>query len=95
MQFLYPDPSISNLEDCLVGECGIAAQQATGLAIRRLTDTCRYTCSTLLLAAGENPKVVSEQLGITEVAFTLDRHGHVLPGMQEKAAGKLEAILFG
>ncbi len=23
------------------------------------------------------------------------RYGHVLPGMQEKAAGKLEAILFG
>jgi hypothetical protein len=24
-----------------------------------------------------------------------DRYGHVLPGMQEKAAAKLEAILFG
>jgi hypothetical protein len=31
----------------------------------------------------------------TKVAFTLDRYGHVLPGMQEKAAAKLEAILFG
>jgi hypothetical protein len=29
------------------------------------------------------------------VAFTLDRYGYVMPGMQEKAAGKLEAILFG
>jgi hypothetical protein len=28
-------------------------------------------------------------------AFTLDRYAHVLPGMQEKAAAKLEAILFG
>ena len=27
-------------------------------------------------------------------AFTLT-YGHVMPGMQEKAAGKLEAILFG
>ena len=39
--------------------------------------------------------VVSERLGHTKVAFTLDRYGHVMPGMQEKAAGKLEAILFG
>ena len=47
------------------------------------------------LATGENPKVVSGRLGHTKVAFTLDRYGHVLPGMQEKAAAKLEAILFG
>ncbi len=55
---------------------------------------CRHTCATLLLAAGENPKVVSERLGHTKVAFTLDRYGHVMPGMQEKAAAKLETILF-
>jgi hypothetical protein len=36
-----------------------------------------------------------ERLGHTKVAFTLDRYGHVLPGMEEKAAAKLEAILFG
>jgi hypothetical protein len=31
----------------------------------------------------------------TEAAFTLDRYGHVLPGMQEEASVKLEVILFG
>jgi integrase len=56
---------------------------------------CRHTCATLLLATGENPKVVSERLGHTKVAFTLDRYGHVMPGMQEKASAKLEAIMFG
>ena len=61
------------------------------MAIRGLTDTCCHICATLLLAAGENAKVVSERLGHTKVAFTLDRYGHVMPGMQEKAAGKLEA----
>ena len=30
-----------------------------------------------------------------ESPFTLDRYAHVLPGMQEKAAAKLEALLFG
>ena len=33
--------------------------------------------------------------GWAGVAFTLDRYAHVLPGMQERASGKLEAILFG
>jgi integrase len=40
-------------------------------------------------------QVVSERLGHAKVAFTLDRYGHVLPGMHEKAAVKLEVILFG
>ena len=66
-----------------------------GLPLRFRWYDCRHTCATLLLATGENPKVVSERLGHTKVAFTLDRYGHVLPGMQENAAAKLEAILFG
>jgi hypothetical protein len=48
-----------------------------------------------LLAAVENPKVISERIRHTKVAFALDRYGHVLPGMQEKELAKLEAILFG
>jgi hypothetical protein len=39
--------------------------------------------------------MAAHQTERTKVAFTLDRYGHVLPGMQEKAAAKLEAILFG
>jgi integrase len=66
-----------------------------GLPLRFRWYDCRHTCATLLLATGENPKVVSERLGHTKVAFTLDRYVHVLPGMQENAAAKLEAILFG
>lgn len=55
----------------------------------------RHSCATLLLAAKENPKVVSERLGHSTVAFTLDRYAHVLPGMQESASAKLGEILFG
>ena len=69
--------------------------KSAGLPRRFRWYDCRHTCATLLLAAGENPKVVSERLGHTKVAFTLDRYGHVLPGMQEKAADRLEQILFG
>ena len=47
----------------------------------------RHTCATLLLLAGENPKVVGERLGHASVTLTLDTHSHVLPAMQERASG--------
>ncbi len=54
----------------------------------------RHTCATLLLAAGENPKVVSERLGHSSVTLTLDTYSHVLPDLQQRAADKLERLLF-
>jgi integrase len=54
----------------------------------------RHTCATLLLTAGENPKVVSERLGHASVTMTLDTYSHVLPDMQQAATDKLEGILF-
>lgn len=55
----------------------------------------RHTCATLLLLAGENPKVVSERLGHATVTLTLDTYSHVLPTMQEAASQKLEQMLYG
>jgi len=55
----------------------------------------RHTCATLLLASGEHPKVVSERLGHEDIVTTLNVYSHVLPDMQESAAGKLEQMLFG
>ena len=53
----------------------------------------RHTAATLLLAAGEHPKVVQERLGHYSVAFTLDTYAHVLPSMQKAAAARIDAIL--
>lgn len=69
--------------------------KAAKLSTRFRWYDCRHTCATLLLAAGENPKVVSERLGHATVAFTLDRYGHVLPGMQANASETLDRILQG
>lgn len=55
----------------------------------------RHTCATLLLAAGENPKVVSERLGHSTVKMTLDTYCHVLPDMQRDASERLGRILYG
>ncbi len=55
----------------------------------------RHTYATLLLAAGENVKVVSEWLGHASAALTLDVYSHVLPDMQQRAAERMEALLSG
>ncbi len=49
--------------------------------------------TTHLLRQGVHPKVVSERLGHATVAITLDRYSHVLPGLQEDAALKVDAAL--
>jgi len=38
---------------------------------------------------------MSERLGHAKVGITLDLYSHVVPGMQEEAAAKLEALIFG
>jgi integrase len=60
----------------------------------RLYDA-RHSAATLMLAGGFNPKVVSERLGHSSIAVTLDTYTHILPGMQEEASEHLENVLFG
>jgi integrase len=65
-----------------------------GLPNIRLYDL-RHTAATLALTVGVSPKIVSEQLGHTSAAFTLDVYSHVLRHMQDDAAAKVEAALMG
>jgi integrase len=53
----------------------------------------RHTCATLLLSRNVNPKVVSEVLGHSSIAITLDTYSHVLPIMQQSAVHALEEAL--
>jgi integrase len=52
----------------------------------------RHTHATLLLRANVPAKVVSERLGHATTGITLDTYSHVLPGMQEDAAAKLDTL---
>jgi integrase len=56
-----------------------------GLSRIRFHDL-RHTHATLALQAGVHPKVVSERLGHTTVAMTLDIYSHAIPAMQQDAA---------
>lgn len=70
------------------------AGKDAGLPRIRLHDL-RHTHATLALQAGVHPKVVSERLGHATVGITLDTYSHAIPAMEEEAAARIAAIVFG
>ncbi|MDX1616893.1 MAG: tyrosine-type recombinase/integrase, partial [Candidatus Promineifilaceae bacterium] len=62
-----------------------------GLPRMRFHDL-RHTAATLLLQAEVHPKVVQDMLGHSSIVLTLDTYSHVIPGIQEQAAEKMDAI---
>jgi integrase len=66
--------------------------RSLGLPGLRLHDL-RHAYATTLLAAGVHPKIASEALGHSSVAFTMDVYSHVLPAMQEQAGRAIQEAL--
>ncbi len=46
-----------------------------------------------MLLRGAKPKVISEALGHSSVAFTMDTYSHIIEGMQEDAMALLDEVL--
>lgn len=55
----------------------------------------RHTYATLALRADVHPKVVSERLGHSTIAMTLDRYSHAVPALQEDAAETVARLIAG
>lgn len=53
----------------------------------------RHTHATLALEVGVHPKIVSERLGHSTVALTLDIYSHATPHMQAEAAERLGELM--
>jgi integrase len=68
--------------------------RTTGLPRMRFHDL-RHSHATHLIASGTHAKTVSARLGHASVAFTLDKYGHVLEGMDEDAAANAAALVDG
>jgi integrase len=68
--------------------------KAAGLPPMRFHDL-RHTAATLLLGRGVHPKIVSEMLGHSQIAITLDLYSHVTPTMQREATAAMDAIVSG
>jgi integrase len=66
---------------------------ASGLPRIRLHDL-RHTHASLALSAGIHPKIVSERLGHSTVAFTLDVYSHSNPHLQQAAADSIRNVVF-
>ena len=67
---------------------------AAGLERVRFHDL-RHAHATLMLQQGVHPKIVSERLGHSGIAITMDTYSHVLPGLQADAAAGLDQLLVG
>ena len=50
----------------------------------------RHTCAALLIARGAHPRAIMERLGHSSIEVTLDRYGHLLPGLDEDLTTGLE-----
>ena len=55
----------------------------------------RHTFTTLLLAQGENIKLIQSQLGHASIQTTLDRYGHLLPEAHQGYGKRLDKLVFG
>jgi integrase len=53
----------------------------------------RHAHATHMLASGVHPKIASERLGHSKVGITMDLYSHVMPGMQEDAAARVDRDL--
>ena len=74
------------------------AERAGGMARPRSSTRitlheCRHTFASLMIAAGVNAKALSTYMGHANIAITMDRYGHLMPGNEDEAAGLLDAYL--
>jgi integrase len=54
----------------------------------------RHFFSSMLIAQGESPKYISDQLGHASIQITFDTYGHLFPQAKAEASAKLEERMF-
>lgn len=52
----------------------------------------RHTHASWLIAAGEHPKAIQTRLGHSSIQVTIDRYGHLMDGLYDRTADRLDAI---
>jgi len=86
---VFSQPNGSPLQPDSITQAFTRLARSIGLRGVRFHDL-RHTHATLMLRQGIHPKIVSERLGHSSIAITLDTYSHVLPGLQEAAAQRFE-----
>ena len=92
--FVFARPDSSPVHPDLISQTFQRFMDQSELPRIRLHDL-RHTHATILLQQNVHPKVVSERLGHSSIAFTMTVYQHVMPGMQAEAAATFGAAVFG
>jgi integrase len=69
----------------------LPAVKAAGLTGLRFHDL-RHTHAAFLIAAGEHPKTIQTRMGHASIKTTLDVYRHLIPGLDEAAAERLDQL---
>lgn len=89
---VFCQPDGSPLQPDTVTHAFIKLVRRIGLKGIRFHDL-RHTHASLWLRQGVHPKIVSERLGHSSIAITLDTYSHVMPGLHEEAVKTFEENL--
>ena len=90
-ELVFCHPGGSPLLPGTISHAWDKAIRRAGLRVIRLHDA-RHTHASYMLKQGIHPKGVQERLGHSSIQVTLDTYSHVAPGIQEKAAARLDDI---
>ena len=92
--YVFAKPDGSPIHPDLISQTFERAVAKLDVPRIRLHDL-RHTHATTLLQQNVHPKVVSERLGHSSVAFTMTVYQHVMPGLKAQAASTFETAVFG
>ena len=88
----FASPEGKPIDPCVLTHAFTRLARQVGLEGVRFHDL-RHTFASLMLLRGAKPKVISEALGHSSVAFTMDTYSHIIEGMQEDAMALLDEVL--
>ena len=91
--YVFAKPDGSPIHPDLISQTFERAVAKLDVPRIRLHDL-RHTHATILLQQNVHPKVVSERLGHSSVAFTMTVYQHVMPGLQAQAVSTFETPLW-
>ena len=89
---VFPSIEGKPLDPCVLTHNFTRIAKRAGISGVRFHDL-RHTFASLMLLRGAKPKVISEALGHSSVAFTMDVYSHIIEGMQEDAMVLLDEVL--
>ncbi|GAI12311.1 unnamed protein product [marine sediment metagenome] len=89
---VFAGPEGKPIDPCVLTHAFTRLARQANLEGVRFHDL-RHTFASLMLLRGAKPKVISEALGHSSVAFTMDVYSHIIEGMQSDAMALLDEVL--